>query len=455
MSGDNDTIAAIATAPGEGAIAIVRVSGPASLMIADRVFRGSGPPPSQRGGGTFVHGHVALGDAIADEVILLVYLAPASYTREDSVEIQGHGGAAAGQRILRAVLDAGARPAEPGEFTKRAFLNGRIDLVQAEAVLDLIRARSDRAADAALDQLEGALSQTFNGIYDRLLELASEIEATLDFSEEELPPAMLGDATLRLRQIESELATLLKTWGEGHMLREGALVVISGKPNVGKSTLLNALLGVDRAIVNRMPGTTRDLIEEHIVINGYPVRLVDTAGLRSTECEVESEGIRRAMHYVRKADVLIYMIDASQDMDEEDMACMREKPAGKTILVVNKSDLGINGSIQSRAAKSSAIVCCLLTGDGVESVRRSIVEKLEVGTPILHHSVISERHRRIVVLSLKDIAEAIIHMDRKDPDATLAASRLRSSLDTLGEATGRIYHEELLSNIFSRFCIGK
>ena len=455
MNADNDTIAAIATAPGEGAIAIVRLSGPESMTIADHLFRGQGAPPSQRAAGTFLHGRIVTQEHTVDEVILLIYRAPHSYTREDSIEIQGHGGTAAAQRILRAVLDAGARIAEPGEFTKRAFLNGRIDLLQAEAVLDLIRAQSERAASSALEQMEGKLSQTFDSIYEALLNVAADIETTLDFSEDELPPALMQSVMVRIKAVESDLKQLLATWSEGHRLREGVLIVIGGKPNVGKSTLLNRMLGVDRAIVNRMPGTTRDIIEEQMVINGYPVRIVDTAGLRSTDCEIEGEGIRRARKYVQKADILVYVIDGSQPIDGSDHEHLKDKVAARTILIANKSDLGVHASNKSYMTKSNCIVCSLLNGDGVDSILAMIGEILGGGHAGLQQAAISERHRSILVMTLKDITEAILLINRDDPDPTLSASRLRSALETLGESTGRIYHDELLNNIFSRFCIGK
>ncbi len=455
MNAENDTIAAIATAPGEGAIAIVRLSGPESMTIADRLFRGQGAPPSHRAAGAFLHGRIVTQECTADEVILLIYRAPHSYTREDSIEIQGHGGSAAAQRILRAVVDAGVRIADPGEFTKRAFLNGRIDLLQAEAVLDLIQARSDRAAAAALDQLEGRLSLAFDALYAALLNVAGDIETTLDFSEDELPPTLMGTLLVRLRAVEDDLKQLLSTWSEGHVLRNGALIVIGGKTNVGKSTLLNRLLGIDRAIVNSTPGTTRDIIEEQMVINGYPVRLVDTAGLRLTDCEIEGEGIRRARQHVQKADILLYVIDSSQPMDDEDLACLKAKAADKIILVGNKTDIGeliCNGT----ALKDVAYIgCSLLNGVGVDEVRSRIGEKLSSLHQGQQNSVIAERHRRLVVITLKEVTEAALLMQREDPDPTLAASRLRVALEALGEATGRIYHDELLNNIFSRFCVGK
>jgi tRNA modification GTPase len=455
MTSDTDTITAVATAPGESAISITRVSGPDSLVIADRIFTGEGLPPSQRPANTFVHGHVSAGGELADEVILLIYRAPHSYTREDSIEIQGHGGTAAAKRILRAVLDAGARVAEPGEFTKRAFLNGRIDLLQAEAVLDLIRARSDRSATAALEQLHGRLSDSFTKSYDDILALAAELEATLDFSEDEIPDTVIPDLANRLRHSERYLRLLLNTWDEGHLLREGALIVISGKPNVGKSTLLNALLGMDRAIVTPIPGTTRDTIEESLVIDGYPVRIVDTAGLRDTECAIEGEGIRRARTAIHRADLVLYMVDGSQNPDPQDIQQIKELPADKTVVLINKIDLGHILTESALMTERSVIPLSLHKGIGLDEVKTAIRERLRRHSATEPHAVISERHRKILISSLKEVVEALLLLDRKQPDAALAASRLRSALEILGEATGRIYHDELLNVIFSRFCIGK
>ena len=455
MNSTNDTIAAIATAPGESAIAVVRVAGPESLTIANQIFVCKGPPPSKRPANTFVHGRIVTDGAVADEVILLIYRAPQSYTREDAVEIQGHGGSTAAKRILRAVLDAGARPAEAGEFTKRAFLSGRLDLLQAEAVMDLIGARSDRAASAALEQLGGTLSRSFNEAYDAILAVAGELEATLDFSEDELSDSIMDGIGVRLRHAEQLLKELLATWDEGHLLREGARVVISGKPNVGKSTLLNALLGIDRAIVTHIPGTTRDVIEEEMVIDGYQVRIVDTAGLRTTDCQIEGEGIRRARKAIQQADVILHLIDGSAEMDAEDVEQLKRIPTQRAVIVINKTDLGNKVDVSAFASDQSVVCTSLLQSTGLDGVRRAIIDKLGADTAVQPHAVISERHRRLVVSALKDATEAALLLERDPAEPALSASKLRSALESLGEATGRVYHEELLNHVFSRFCIGK
>jgi tRNA modification GTPase len=313
-----DTIAAIATPPGQGGVGIVRVSGSKVWKIADQIFRSS-ETPSKAKGGTFLHGKVIAADGTEiDEALCLIFRAPKSYTGEDTIEIQGHGGPVVLKKILRRCLDAGARMAEPGEFTKRAFLNGKMDLVQAEAVADLIHAQSDRAAKAALEQLEGGLSRQFNALYDGLMETAADIETTLDFVEDELPEDVFPSLGKKLDESFQGLENLLATWDEGRLLREGARVVVMGRPNAGKSTLFNALLGSDRAIVTELPGTTRDVIEETLVLDGVPLRVLDTAGLRETECLIEQEGIRRARAHSAAADIAVYLIDSSLPFSKED-----------------------------------------------------------------------------------------------------------------------------------------
>lgn len=450
-----DTIAAIATAPGDGAISIVRLSGPDSLKIADRIFVGKGSPPSQRPGQTFLHGTIRDAEGLVDEVILLIYRAPASYTREDAVEIQGHGGTMAVRRILRAVLAAGARMAAPGEFTQRAFLNGRIDLLQAEAVLDLIRSRTDRSASAALEQMQGRLSQDFNRIYDALLDIAGQLEATLDFSEDELPESVTTSIIRNIRLAEDDFRRLLATWDEGHLLREGATVALVGRPNVGKSTLLNALVGKERAIVTPIPGTTRDTINEHIVIDGYPVILTDTAGLRETRCTIEREGIRRAAASIMQSDLVIYIIDGSLPFDVQDEYNLNDIKARHKIVIINKSDKLIKETYSSFATKWSPICVSALHQKGLAELRKAIIASAGVKENQHYQAVISERHRTLLISAHKDVMEVAQMLSRVSAEPVLAATHLRAAIETLGHVTGRTYYDELLHNIFSRFCIGK
>ncbi len=459
MSFSEDTIAAIATPPGEGGVGIVRISGPKVWEIAGKIFQPLDKTPvSGQPHGTFAYGKVVDADgAEIDTGLALVMRAPKSYTCEDVVEIQGHGGAVSMRRILRRALEAGARMAEPGEFTKRAFLNGRIDLVQAEGIFDLIRARSDRAASAAMEQMEGKLSQQFDAIYEAFLEVAANLETTLDFVEDELPDEVFSGIADLLDRTFRSLDMLLDTWDEGRLLREGARVVILGRPNVGKSTLLNALLGFDRAIVSSTAGTTRDTIEEGFVLEGIPLRITDTAGLRETDCEIEAEGIRRAEAHGAAAHLAIYLVDASQPLDEEDRVRLGKLDPEKSVMVLNKVDLG-NQVLNGKWQVASVVETSLVNGDGVEELKRAMAETLEKGADLnaLPHAVISERHRDLLIRSHKEAKQARAYLNENvEEHAVLASEHLRSALEFLGQVTGRVYHDELLDNIFSRFCIGK
>jgi tRNA modification GTPase len=450
---NEDTIAAIATPPGEGGVGIVRISGPKVWMIADALFQPMDQVPvSARGHGTFAYGKVVNADGSEiDTGLALVMRAPKSYTCEDVVEIQGHGGAVGMRRILRRALDAGARMAEPGEFTKRAFLNGRIDLLQAEGIFDLIRARSDRAASAAMEQMEGRLSSRFNAIYDAFLEVAANLETTLDFVEDELPDDVFSGIAGLLDRTFLTLDALLDTWDEGRLLREGARVVILGRPNAGKSTLLNALLGYDRAIVSSTAGTTRDTIEEGFVLDGIPLRIIDTAGLRATDCEIEAEGIRRAEAHGLEAHLAIYLVDASEPLHEEDRQRIAKLDPRRSIVVLNKTDRG-------NVVGVAGVEASLLSGRGVEELKRAMAVVLEQGADLgaPPHAVISERHRNLLIRAHREARQAREFLNENvEENAVLAAEHLRSALEFLGQVTGRIYHDELLESIFSRFCIGK
>jgi tRNA modification GTPase len=457
---DRDTIAAIATAPGVAGISIVRVSGPRSLEIADAIFKGPSPSPSQRGGHAFVHGYVrnparSSEEAEVDEVVLLVYRSPHSYTREDVVEIQGHGGRTSAGRVLQTVIEAGARHAEPGEFTKRAFLNGRIDLLQAEAIADLISAQSERAARAAMEQLDGGLSSVVAACYDDLIAVAADLEATIDFVEQELPETTMANIIGRLGHAISGLNGLLSTWHEGHLLREGAVVVIAGRPNVGKSTMLNTLLRRNRAIVTDVPGTTRDTIEETLILDGIPVRLVDTAGLRDPLCAVEEEGIIRTRRMLEQADLILYVIDSATGLHDEDKHALSELDPNRTVVVANKSD------IESKSAHCNApghqnVRCSMVTGAGLPELKTTIVHKLGVGTASPLHASISARHRQYVQNALNGLNDAYALITSSDESMILpATNRVRDAVNEIGKITGQVYTDELLNEIFSKFCVGK
>ncbi|MCX6997979.1 MAG: tRNA uridine-5-carboxymethylaminomethyl(34) synthesis GTPase MnmE [Kiritimatiellaeota bacterium] len=454
---DNDTIAALATAPGAAGVAVIRISGPDSLAVADAVFRCDGLKPSQRPTHTLVVGRVMAGDEFVDEALLLIMRAPRSYTREDVVEIQCHGGLPTSRRVLRCVLEAGARPANPGEFTCRAFLHGRLDLVQAEAVNDLIRARSERAAQAAVEQLEGRLSARFNAIYDAVIGLAADMEATLDFPDDELPQPVIADVRRRIEGSLGDLRTLIATWNEGHCLRDGLQVVIAGRTNVGKSTLMNTLLGRNRSIVSEVPGTTRDTIEESFILNGIPLVLVDTAGLRDPQCSIEREGIRRTRRQMEKADLYLYVVDASQPLHPDDVGNLNDLSDENCIIVGNKTDLGIKFD-HSTTIKKDYCETSLIHNVGIDELINIIKNIIEHKFMSGHGQriVISERHRKILVTTLEEMEQAQALLEQElEESFVLVAGHLRAAAEMMGLVTGREYNDSLLENIFSNFCIGK
>ncbi|MCA1810100.1 MAG: tRNA uridine-5-carboxymethylaminomethyl(34) synthesis GTPase MnmE, partial [Lentisphaerae bacterium] len=454
----SDTIAAIATAAGPAGIAIVRVSGPDSINIARRVFRRRGGRPQNFQARRLLrHGIVESQGTIMDEVLLLIMRAPHSYTGEDVVEFQGHGGSVPARRILQSVLDAGARPAEPGEFTRRAFLNGRLDLTQAEAVLDLIRSRSERAAAAALEQLAGKLSVPLQLISALLLKAAAHVEATLDFSEDDTPPQLMAEVLDSLQQAAALIVNLLATWEEGHLLREGAVVVIAGRPNVGKSTLMNALLSADRAIISPTPGTTRDIIEETLLLDGFPVRLIDTAGLRESECLVEQEGVRRARAIAGRADLLLYVIDASTPPQPDDLTHLEELPPERCLILLNKSDLPARTTPSDLPGRTT-IATALTQDHGLDQVKHALSQRLagDLANQNKPQAVISARHRNLLTEAHASINQAreLLQSGREDL-LVPAATFIRAAAEAVGQILGTSYYPELLNEIFSRFCVGK
>lgn len=457
---ETDTIVALATVPGESAVAIVRISGQSAFSVADAIFSCKGRPPSQRPPRSIILGRVGSQrqDGVwesLDQAILLTFKGPKSYTGEDVVELQVHGGRVSGRRILQAALAAGCRSAEPGEFTRRAFLNSKIDLIQAEAVCDLIRAHSEKAATSAMLQLDGALSSSLCAIYDFLAGTSADLEATLDFPEEDIPALGTADLIRRIEESARQVDELLSTWDEGLLLREGAVVVISGQPNVGKSTLMNRLLGRERSIVTDIPGTTRDTIEESLIIDGVWLRLVDTAGIREATCGIEREGIRRATALLDKADYVLYVVDGSQPLNDADKESIRQVGAKRCCVVFSKADLGRVARPESLPGFNSIPVSLISTDS--DAVLRSVLSAY-VGQMVspAAHATISERHRACLMAAKRGLQSAVQALSTDYEGAcVVAASQIRESLEELGLLTGKSYSEELLDRIFSRFCVGK
>jgi tRNA modification GTPase len=453
----DDTIAAIATPLGEGGLAIIRLSGPQALAVAERCFTPAGPQapkPTAAATHTLHYGHVVRGRQRLDEALLAVMRAPRTFTREDTVEITCHGGLLAAKSVLDAVLAAGARLAQPGEFTRRAFLNGRIDLAQAEAVADLIHSRTELALQAANEQLAGKLSRRINQLRDDLMHALAHIEADLDFPEEDIAPDTRDQLLGRLERGVTFMDELLRTANEGQLLRRGIRAAIVGRPNVGKSSLLNQLLGRNRAIVSPAPGTTRDTIEETANIRGLPVIFVDTAGLRDAHDEIELEGIRRSHEAVTHAELILHVLDVSEPLHAEDarfLAGMRQK---KCVVVGNKSDLPRRLHLPAVTAPFVEISC--LHGHGIEALKDAIKELVwagEIRSDMLE-VMINARHQD----ALRRAREATVRAAdalRGDVPLDLVAVDLRAATNAIGEVVGQTATEDLLDAIFREFCIGK
>jgi tRNA modification GTPase len=468
MKYEDDTIAAIATPIGEGGISIIRISGKHAFEIADRVFRGK----TAMGG---AHTHTAhfgfivdLNGEPVDEVVSTVYKSPHSYTGEDSVEISCHGGVLVTRIVLESMLQAGARMAEPGEFTKRAFINGRLDLSQAEAVADLIHSRSELSRRNSLQQLAGKLSERVKGIREELIETASLLELELDFAEEDIELTNKAEISRRIRDIIANLRALVESFNVGRFYREGVKVVIVGRPNVGKSSLLNALLNENRAIVTDIPGTTRDTIEESITINGVLFRLVDTAGLRESADVVEMEGIRRTERQMATADLILYVVDLSQPVDNFELVSINklrfevDSFDEKCIVVLNKRDIAANSQVdtlpfeelarQYQLARISA-----LTYKGLDALKVLLGKRVTTnGLATSDSSVVvtNARHKEALQKAILSLELANTSLSSGQSPEFVSVD-LRNALDFLGEIVGIVTSEEILNNIFQRFCIGK
>ena len=435
---NEDTIAALSTPPGEGAIAMVRVSGPQALAIAELVFRG--PIPATR---MATFGRIFDGSEPVDEAVLTIFRAPASYTGEDVVEITCHGGVLVSARVLQTVLNGGARPAEPGEFTQRAFLNGKMDLTQAEAVMDLIRAQTDLALRAATEQLRGRIGTEILAIREALLDIVAHVEAFIDVPDEDIDPDTGAAMRGRMTAARARIARLLATADEGRILREGVRLAICGRPNAGKSSLLNRLLGYERAIVSATPGTTRDTIEESLNLRGIPFRVVDTAGLRETPDAIEREGVRRAREVVEQADIVLRVVDATDAEGLADPAA-----ASGEILVLNKCDLDHEQTMEGLKISCS-------TGEGIEALVEAISARVRHGQPIGDSlAAINARHQSCLTRAATALDAAIARFDA-GTEPEFVAVDLRDALDAAGEVVGVVDTDDILGRIFGSFCIGK
>jgi tRNA modification GTPase len=453
-----DTIAALATPPGAGALAVVRLSGPEAVTVAGRAFRGTRALEALTGfEGT--HGFVVDGEVSVDEAVAWVYRGPRSYTGEDVVEITCHGGSVPARRVLDVLWKAGARPAEPGEFSRRAFLNGRLDLAQAEAVADLIAARGRRAQEQALAQLRGGLSERVRGLAGEIRGELARIEAHLDFGED-VPEAPEAASVARaLARAEDRLDRLAASHAPSRRAREGMTVALCGRPNVGKSSLLNALLGSDRALVHETPGTTRDVVDGWVEWSGIPIRLVDTAGLREAADPVERAGVERSRSALGSADVILWVADGSAAPTAEDREIAHGLDFARVHLVLNKSDLGtwnggwVNGYSPRGVHRASA-----LDGTGIGSLVRALEGELtgDVVGALEGETVwvANERHAHLLRSGASALARARAVLLAGEP-VELAAADLHRALEALAAITGERAGTELLDEIFRRFCIGK
>lgn len=457
-----DTIAAISTPMGEGAIAIIRLSGPEAVQIADRMYKG---PKEKKlvsvDSHTIHYGHIvdARTDQVIEEVMVSVLRAPKTFTREDVIEINCHGGIVTVNKVLRLALREGARLAEPGEFTKRAFLNGRIDLSQAEAVMDLIRAKTDRAMNVAITQMEGRLSGLVQRLRGEILETLAHIEVNIDYPEyddvEEMTHRVLVE---KATSVKKEIESLLSTSQQGKILREGLSTVIIGRPNVGKSSLLNSLVQETKAIVTDIPGTTRDVIEEYVNVRGVPLRLVDTAGIRETEDIVERIGVERSRQVLKEADLILLVLNYSEELSEEDIKLFEAVSGMDIIVIVNKTDLEPKLDVEKvkQLAKDRPVVTTsLLQEKGIDELEMAIQSLFFTGSiesgDLTYVS--NTRHIALLQATKQSIEDALEGIEMDVPIDIVQIDLTR--WEQLGEIIGDAVHESLIDQLFSQFCLGK
>ncbi|MEF9475496.1 MAG: tRNA uridine-5-carboxymethylaminomethyl(34) synthesis GTPase MnmE [Candidatus Mariimomonas ferrooxydans] len=452
---NEDTIAAISTSIGHSSIGIVRLSGINSIRITDKIFISPKKKSLKKASShRIMYGHIINSNKeIIDEVLVSVMRAPHTYTREDIVEINCHGGPVPLRRILELVLKAGAKLAEPGEFTRRAFLNGRIDLAQAEAVLDVINAMTEHSRKAAIEQLGGGLSRKTEAIRKDLIKLTAFVEAYIDFPEEDIEPPSLKNMKKMALKIQNSLKRLVDSSQYGIILREGVKTAIIGRPNVGKSSLLNALLEQDRAIVTEVPGTTRDVIEDYLNIQGIPVKIMDTAGIRQVTNMAEKEGVKRSLRAIRDADLVLIVLDGNEDLHDTDRELIKKSKRENTILVINKTDLA--QKIRLKESDRQTVRVSALKGTGLNELKERIFETTLKGKSLFSTGVVTNtRHLYALEKALVSI-NSFIEESTKKISPEFLSLELRDALDAIGEIIGITTSEDILNEVFSKFCIGK
>lgn len=455
-----DTIAAISTPPGEGAISIVRMSGEEAVSIAQKVF--SGKDLTQAKSHTINYGHIVdpKTHEEIDEVMVSLMLAPKTFTREDVVEINCHGGIVATNRILQLLLVNGARLAEPGEFTKRAFLHGRIDLTQAESVMDLIRAKTDRSMKIALNQLDGNLSHLIDSLRKDILDVLAQVEVNIDYPEyddvEEMTTKLLKEKTIEIKQ---RIEQLLKTASQGKIMREGLATALVGRPNVGKSSLLNHLLHEDKAIVTDVAGTTRDVIEEYVNVSGVPLKLIDTAGIRETDDKVEKIGVERSKKAIEQSDLVLLVLNAAESLTKEDLELIRLTNDKKRIIILNKTDLEekLDRKELAKISENAPVYATsILKNEGVEALEEAISKLFFNGIENSQSTVMVTNARHIALLKkAQNSLDSVLEGISSGMPVDLVQIDMTEAWNLLGEITGESYEDELLDQLFSQFCLGK
>ena len=452
-----DTIAAIATPAGEGAISVIRVSGEDTFKICDKIFKSpSGKKISEQKGYTIHYGEIIDNGEVIDEVLVSVFRKPHSYTGEDSVEISCHGSVYIQQKILQVLIKAGARTAQPGEFTKRAFLNGKMDLSQAEAVADLIASKSEAERRVALNQIKGGVSNELTSLRKQLVDFVSLIELELDFSEEDVEFADRNELLKLILTIKQRIDKLLTSFSFGNAIKNGVPVAIVGRPNAGKSTLLNTLLKEDKAIVSDIEGTTRDSIEDIISINGVLFRFIDTAGLRQTSDKIENLGIEKAIEHVKKAEIILYLIDASQDakpvLFDKILPFIENK---KLIILLNKVDKSIISKENLDFGDAEILEISAKYGKNIDKLEKALLEAVNFSTFAQNDIIITRTRHYEALKRCSEAADNVVEGLRTNLSSDLLTIDIRQMLHFLGEITGEITTDEILGNIFKNFCIGK